>query len=105
MLATLRDAGVPATFFVPGVVAERHPRVNDSVLADGHEVALHGHSHRRLDEMDADAQREDLERGLSVVTAATGASPAGYRAPAWELTPATLSLLGDHRFLYDSSLM
>jgi hypothetical protein len=29
----------------------------------------------------------------------------GYRSPAWELTPDTLGLLGEHGFAYDSSLM
>lgn len=95
---------VPATFYVPGVTAGRHPDAIRSILDAGHELAHHGHTHRRLDELTEAEQREDIEHGLQALSA-FGPRPLGYRAPGWELTPFTLDLLAQHGFAYDSSLM
>jgi peptidoglycan/xylan/chitin deacetylase (PgdA/CDA1 family) len=45
-----------------------------------------------------------LERGLEVLERFLGNSPLGYRSPSWDYSEVTLSLLGEHGFLYDSSL-
>jgi len=105
ILALLARAQAPATFFVPGVTAERHPDAIAAIREAGHELGLHGHTHRRLDEMTAAEQGADLERGLEALRRSAGVDPAGYRAPAWEMTPKTLRLLGQSGFRYDSSLM
>jgi peptidoglycan/xylan/chitin deacetylase (PgdA/CDA1 family) len=49
-------------------------------------------------------QRAEIRDGLAAL-AALGPRPLGYRAPGWELTPATAELLGEHGFAWDSSLM
>jgi peptidoglycan/xylan/chitin deacetylase (PgdA/CDA1 family) len=105
ILALLAGEGVEATFFIPGVTAERHPDELRPIAAAGHEVGHHGHAHRRLDGMSDAEQRADLEDGVAAIRALTGAAPLGYRAPCWELTPLTLRLLGERDFAYDSSLM
>lgn len=104
ILELLAALEVRATFFVPGLTAERWPAAVRSLADAGHEVALHGYSHRSLVGMSEAEQRQDLERGLEAL-AALGIEPAGYRAPFWRLTHATLELLGEHGFAYDSSLM
>lgn len=43
LLDLLGEAGVRATFFVLGKVAERHPRLAAEIAAAGHEVATHGY--------------------------------------------------------------
>ncbi len=95
---------VEATFFVPGVTAERWPGPVEKILEAGHEVALHGHSHRRLPGMPEDEQMADLERGLAALLR-LGVEPVGYRAPYWQLTRTTLDALQQHGIRYDSSLM
>ncbi len=95
---------VEATFFVPGVTAERWPGPVEKILEAGHEVALHGHSHRRLPRLSQDEQVADLELGLGAL-ARLGVSPKGYRAPYWQLTQTTLDALPQHGIRYDSSLM
>ena len=104
LLAVLERHGLAATFFVPGETAERWPATVAAILEAGHEVALHGHTHRRLTRMDDGEQREDLERGLAAL-AACGVQPRGYRAPYWQLTATTLELLPAHGIAYDASLM
>jgi peptidoglycan/xylan/chitin deacetylase (PgdA/CDA1 family) len=104
ILRALEDFGVPATFYVPGVTAQRHPDEVGAIVERGHELAHHGHTHRRPDLLSAGEQREEIEQGLAALSA-FAARPIGYRAPGWELTPVTLELLAEHRFRYDSSLM
>ena len=36
---------IPASFYVPGYVAETHPRLVREIVAHGHEVAHHGYMH------------------------------------------------------------
>ena len=104
ILDLLANHEVEATFFVPGVTAERWPGPVEKILEAGHEVALHGHSHRRLPGMPEDEQMADLERGLAAL-ARLGVEPVGYRAPYWQLTRPTLDALSQHGIRYDSSLM
>lgn len=96
---------IPATFFIPGYTAEHHPDAVETVLAAGHEVAHHGHMHLRNDLVSGDEQRAEIELGLAALAAAGAPRPAGYRSPAWEMTPETFSLLIEHGFSYDSSCM
>src|ERR1700748_58040 len=46
ILALLAEYGLPATFFVPGLTAERYPQTVADILEAGHEVAHHSWSHR-----------------------------------------------------------
>jgi peptidoglycan/xylan/chitin deacetylase (PgdA/CDA1 family) len=104
ILGALAEFDVLGTFYVPGVTAQRHPDEVRAIAAAGHEVAHHGHTHRRPDALSAAEQRAELQDGLAALTDLTGA-PHGYRAPGWELTDVTLSLLIEHGFRHDSSLM
>jgi peptidoglycan/xylan/chitin deacetylase (PgdA/CDA1 family) len=104
ILRALEEHDAVATFYVPGITALRHPREIAALVERGHELGHHGHTHRRLDELDDPGQLEDLEHGLAALER-FGSRPLGYRAPAWELTPFTLELLGEHGFQWDSSLM
>jgi peptidoglycan/xylan/chitin deacetylase (PgdA/CDA1 family) len=104
ILAVLREFAAPATFYVPGVTALRHPDEIRSVLEQGHEIGHHGHTHRRPDTLSAAQQRAEIEDGLAAL-AGPGAAASGYRAPGWELTDTTLALLAEHGFRFDSSLM
>lgn len=105
ILAMLRRHGIGATFFIPGYTAQLHPGAVAEILAAGHEVAHHGHMHLRNDLASPAEQRTEIERGLAALAAAGAPRPAGYRSPAWEMTPETLSLLVEHGFEYDSSCM
>jgi peptidoglycan-N-acetylglucosamine deacetylase len=105
ILELLRRLGAAATFYVPGSVAERYPDCVRAVAAEGHEIGHHGHLHLRSHEVDAEAQRAEVERGLEALSGLLGRPPRGYRSPSWELTPETFALLLEHGFEYDSSCM
>lgn len=102
LLARLEIRG---TFFVPGYTAQLHPDIVRAIVADGHEVAHHGHMHLRSDKISAKEQRSEIEEGLAALVDAGAPRPVGYRSASWELTPETFDLLLEHDFGYDSSCM
>lgn len=105
LLALLERLDVPASFYVPGWVAERHPRLVERIAAAGHEIGHHGYLHEPPATLQPDQEAALLDRASAVLAGITGAPPRGYRSPAWELSDATLGLLQERGFLYDSSLM
>jgi peptidoglycan/xylan/chitin deacetylase (PgdA/CDA1 family) len=103
ILAMLARRSLPATFFFPGLSAERWPEAVARVLDAGHEIALHGYTHRTPTALSPAEQLEELERGMEALTQA-GARPVGYRAPLWSTTAVTLEALPSFGLRYDSSL-
>lgn len=103
ILGMLARRGLPATFFVPGLTAERWPGTVESILEAGHEVALHGYTHRTPTALEPAEQLAELDRGMEALTR-TGARPTGYRAPLWSTTAVTLEALPRFGLRYDSSL-
>jgi polysaccharide deacetylase family protein (PEP-CTERM system associated) len=83
VLTLLAGAGVRATFFVLGWVAERYPRLVNTIAEAGHEVASHGHDHRRAVDQSPAAFLEDIRRAKSVLEDITGQAVKGYRAPSF----------------------
>ncbi|WP_331722871.1 polysaccharide deacetylase [Nocardia sp. NBC_00511] len=104
ILDLLADLGVPATFFVPGWVAESRPGLAQSIVDRGHEVAHHSYSHRAPTTLTPAEERADFERGLAVF-AAQGIDIVGYRAAMWGASRETIGLLAEYGLAYDSSLM
>jgi peptidoglycan/xylan/chitin deacetylase (PgdA/CDA1 family) len=105
LLGILDEFDVPATFFVPGYTAHRHPEPIRSIAAAGHEIAHHGYLHESLVGVDEDTERAILERGLQALEEVAGVRPIGYRAPMWEMNWHTPKLLAEYGFVYDSTLM
>jgi peptidoglycan/xylan/chitin deacetylase (PgdA/CDA1 family)/uncharacterized membrane protein YbhN (UPF0104 family) len=81
VLDALEGAGARATFFVLGEAAERRPELVRELARRGHEVALHGHSHRRLGLAGPRAVAREIDRGREAIRRA-GVEPAPlFRAP------------------------
>lgn len=104
ILGLLDELAVPATFFVPGWVAEQRPGLAASIAERGHEVAHHSYSHRPPTSLTPEEERADFVRALEVF-AAQGVEISGHRAALWEATWHTAGLVAEHGLLYDSSLM
>ncbi|MEX2178104.1 MAG: polysaccharide deacetylase family protein [Gemmatimonadaceae bacterium] len=102
VLDAIDEAGVVATCFCTGQVAERFPARIRDVIARGHELGCHGHTHQRFDRMPpADAQL-DL-RAATAALRAFGAPVTSFRAPNLRLPTACLPLLVEEGYLVDSS--
>ncbi|MVW70007.1 polysaccharide deacetylase family protein [Bordetella sp. 15P40C-2] len=100
----LYEEDVKASFYVPGWTAENHTDKVELILKGGHEVGHHSYSHRWSD-ANADAEIEEMEKGLEALKRTVGVVPKGYRSPAGEVSPLLFELLKKHNFLYDTSLM
>jgi len=107
IIETVTDAGVRATFFVLGWVAERYPQLIRSMVEHGHEVASHSYWHRKVYDLDAERFDEDLRRSIDVIEDAGGQRVRGFRAPSFSITPGTewaMDVLLDAGLDYDASL-
>jgi len=103
VLNLLERYGVHATFFIPGWVAERNEALVKDVVARGHEVAHHSYSHRWIVNITPEEEREEMERGMEVLTRITGYRPRGWRSPAAEFSDITLDLIKEYGFDYSSN--
>ena len=102
----LDELGAKATFFVLGMTAERYPDLVGAIAANGHELACHGHAHRRVPTQTRDEFRADVERCAELLEELGGKRPLGYRAPAFSITRETTwayDVLAELGFRYDSS--
>ena len=51
LLAGLAEGGVKVTFFLSGYRIDQFPELAAEIVAAGHEIGLHGQSHKRLDNL------------------------------------------------------
>ena len=97
---------IPATFFIPSVSLALAPQMADVIKKSGrHEFAVHGWIHEMNATLPDSAERALLTKAIAELTQLTGTKPTGYRAPSWNFSPNTLSILRDLGFRYESSLM
>jgi peptidoglycan/xylan/chitin deacetylase (PgdA/CDA1 family) len=101
----LKAQKIQATFFVPGHTIETFPDAVAALVADGHEIAHHGWTHRRPADLSRAEERDELVRANAAIERISGRAARGYRSPSWDLSAHTLDLLLEFGFLYDSSLM
>jgi len=101
-------AGVRATFFTLGWVAQRHPALVRRIVAGGHELASHGWDHALVNELGEAAFRADIRRTKRLLEDVAGVPVAGYRAPTFSITPAATpwahAALAEEGYRYSSSV-
>ena len=105
ILETLKAADVPATFFVPAVAALLHPEEQKRVIAEGHEIGLHGWIHEVNTQVPPEKERELHLRAADTLEKITGVRAVGMRTPSWDFSAVTLEIERELGLLYDSSLM
>ncbi len=107
VLQLFDDAGVSATFFTLGWVAERHPAMIRRIAAAGHEIASHGWDHKRVFTLGEAAFGEDIAHARAVLEQTSGSPVTGYRAPSFSIdarTPWAHAVLARHGYAYSSSV-
>lgn len=106
ILKLLDAQAIPATFFIPSVSLAITPAMAGQIKASGrHEFGVHGWIHELNTTLPDSIERMLLARAVAELTEMTGVRPTGYRAPSWNFSPNTLSILRDMGFRYESSLM
>jgi len=97
---------IPATFFIPSVSLAITPGMANIIKKSGrHEFGVHGWIHELNTTLPDSVERALVTKALAELTQLTGVKPTGYRAPSWNFSPNTLSILRDLGFRYESSLM
>jgi polysaccharide deacetylase family protein (PEP-CTERM system associated) len=107
VLGILSDAGIHATFFVQGVIAEAFPQIVKEIFKLGHEVGTHGYAHELVFEQTQSAFAEDLDKSIKLLEDLIGIKVIGYRAPDFSITERSLwalDILEQAGILYDSSI-
>ncbi|MDQ8172423.1 MAG: polysaccharide deacetylase [Gemmatimonadota bacterium] len=106
VLRLLDAQQIPASFFIPSVSLALTPDMATQIKRSGrHEFAVHGWIHELNTTLPDSVERRLLARAVQELTALTGSKPTGYRAPSWNFSANTLSILRDMGFRYESSLM
>ena len=106
LLALFDRAGVRATFFTLGWVAERHPALVRRIVAGGHELASHGFGHALVHTLGETAFRDDVFRARALLEDIGGVAVRGYRAPTFSIgarTPWAWDVLTETGHAYSSS--
>lgn len=107
ILGLFDQAGVKATFFTLGWVAERSPQLVKRIAQAGHEVASHGYSHQLIYNQTPDVFAEETRRSKGILEDILGTSVTGYRAASYSITNQSrwaLDILAEQGFTWDSSI-
>lgn len=107
ILDLLAARSVTATFFTLGNVAVAYPGLIRRMVAEGHEVGVHGHDHLYLTRLTRASFRDELRRALGALRQAGATEVRGHRAPAFSLVASTLwalDVMAESGLTYDSSI-
>lgn len=93
------------TAFVVSEIADDHPGAVGAFVDAGHEVGSHTHTHRLLTDLSPAERREELARSKERLEIVTGASVAGFRAPAFDFGDGHFAALDAAGYAYDASVV
>ncbi|MBR3786631.1 MAG: polysaccharide deacetylase [Firmicutes bacterium] len=100
----LERYNVRATFFVPGLTAERYPELIKRIAEAGHELGHHGYAHERFAGRTVEEQIEIIEKSKKILEDLTGQDITGFRTPSGDWSIETPGLLYERGFRYSSSM-
>ncbi|WP_306095653.1 XrtA system polysaccharide deacetylase [Qipengyuania flava] len=101
------EAGVKATFFTLGWIAERNRAAMRAIVDRGHELASHGYDHARVFTLSRTEFAEDLAKSGAILEDAAGQAITGYRAPSFSIDARNRwahEVLAEHGYAYSSSV-
>lgn len=107
ILNLLNEYDTRATFFVLGVVAEKHAELIETIYEKGHEIASHSYSHTTLWELGKTKFEKEIKQSVDILKHITGKRPIGFRAPTFSIDNSTkwaFEILKKYGFKYDSSI-
>lgn len=72
------ERGMPLTVFAVAMALERNPEAVEAMKAAGWEIASHGYRWIDYQHVDADTEREHLEKAVEIHARVTGEAPLGW---------------------------
>lgn len=107
VLGLFAEAGVSATFFTLGWIADRYPAVIRRIADAGHEIASHGYEHVKVHQQQPGAFRRDIRRTKAILEDISGQRIKGYRAASFSIDRRSLwafDILAEEGYDYSSSI-
>lgn len=108
LLDLLDEFSIPATFFVVGrdLALPAKRRAVEGILARGHRLANHTHSHPLgLELLDEAAIEREIVRANDAIAEVAGKRPLGFRAPGYDAGEKVLRACAKAGIRYDGSLL
>lgn len=90
ILASLNKRGAKATFFVVGTSVRANPDIARQIVEQGHEIAAHSFSHKRLTRLGDWELKRDFGMANKIIFEATGERPKTFRPPYGIYSPRVL---------------
>lgn len=103
ILKMLDTWGVRATFFIPGVIAERYPAVVREISRRGHEIGFHGYAHEEFPTTTYAEEDATMHRAERIIRDICGQKLSGHRAPGGVIHDYSLRLFLEHGYIYSSN--
>lgn len=75
----------------------------EAAVAQGHEIGSHSLTHQYLPSIDPAEKRREIAESRKLLEDELGVPVRGFRAPGYRMDRASLELLADHGYDYDSS--
>lgn len=67
LLEGLEERDVKATFFLCGYRMAQYPELTEQIFQDGHEIGLHGYSHKSMKDMCARDVIQEIEKAIALI--------------------------------------
>lgn len=107
LLELFEENDAKGTFFILGEVAHTYPGLVREIAARGHELGIHGYSHKRYTRLSKMELKEEISRSKKLVEDAAGIEVIGHRAPEFSINQENLwalEVLVSEGIKYDSSI-
>jgi polysaccharide deacetylase family protein (PEP-CTERM system associated) len=107
ILDLLDEKETKATFFCLAKVAEKYPKVVQTIIQRGHHIGCHSYSHKFFGDVIPVDVRNDTRKALDIIQNVIGKEVTAYRAPAFSITESSkwiLEILASEGIEYDSSI-
>lgn len=106
VMKLLEKHQITASFFIPAMSMVLHPEVVQELRKHPeYEIGFHSYTHENPLKLSEAEERAVYEKAMKIFIEHVGRKPVGFRSAAWDLTPATIKLVKEMGFLYESSMM
>ncbi len=106
IFSLLEKHKIPASFFIPAISMVLHPQVIEELKKHSdYEIGFHSYVHENPLTLSEAEERAVYAKAMKIFVERVGKRPVGFRSAAWDLTPATIQIVKDMGFLYESSMM
>ncbi len=97
LLVLLKEYDVPATFFIVGKNAEKHPETLRNIVAEGHQIGNHTYHHVDLLKADRDTIVKEIDRTNEVIASIVGFQPHVVRPPHGFRDPVVMEVMKEKK--------